>query len=138
MPGDGPIPKRDAERRRRNKPQVPTSTAAGAADVEVPAADPSWHPIALRWYESLAQSGQSHWYEPSDWWTAQYIATAMSRNLAQGGKMSSVMFSAVLSGMTELLTTEGARRRARVELEKAEPEADPSVTALDDYRRNLA
>jgi hypothetical protein len=37
--------------------------------------------------------------------------------------------------MTELLTTEGARRRARVELEREDPEAPPSVAIMEKYRR---
>jgi hypothetical protein len=64
---------------------------------------------------SLAESGQSQFYEPSDWAVARYVAEVMSRNLADGN-MSAVMFAAVMSAMTELLTTEGARRRARLEL----------------------
>ncbi len=39
--------------------------------------------------------------------------------------------------MTELLTTEGARRRARIELERAvKPEKPASVTIMEAYRRD--
>jgi hypothetical protein len=47
-----------------------------------------------------------------------------------------MLFSAVMAGMTELLTTEGARRRARVELECGEqPEEPASVAIMDRYRK---
>jgi hypothetical protein len=140
MGRNGPVPKRAAERRRRNKPEGGeiTSVPAPAGVVECPPADPAWHPIARRWYESLAGSGQALFYEPSDWATAQYVAEAMSRGL-QASRFSAQLFAATMAAMTELLTTEGARRRARMEIERsdAEKEQAASVTALDAYRDAL-
>jgi hypothetical protein len=103
----------------------------------MPAADPEWHDTAKHWFESLAESGQSRFYEPSDWWTAYYVATAMSKSLQ--GKMSSVMFAAVMSASAELMATEGSRRRLRLELDKntGDPDEAASVSALDDYRKTL-
>lgn len=131
----GPIPKRTTERRRRNKPTTPVTIAtAGPATVEQRDADPAWHPIAVEWFASLGQSGQAQFYEPSDWATARYVAHAMSVNLNSGQRLSGQLFASVMSAMTELLTTEGARRRARVELEKVEPKAPPSVALMAKYR----
>lgn len=133
----GPVPKREDVRRRRNKDEAgPVTKGFGARSVPVPEVNPNWHPIAQDWFKSLQESGQSYWYEPSDWATAVYVAEAMSRNL-KGGKFSAVLFSAVMSAMTELLTTEGARRRARMELEREESADDATVTAIDEYRRIL-
>lgn len=134
----GPVPKRSDQRRRRNVSDGPTLTkgASGGAPA-VPEADPEWHRIAADWFESLKDSGQSHYYEASDWATAVYVAEAMSRNL-KSGKFSAQLFQAVQSAMTELLTTEGARRRARVELEREMSEerpADPAVALLAEYRK---
>jgi uncharacterized sodium:solute symporter family permease YidK len=87
----------------------------------------------VRWYRSLAESGQSQFYEASDIAAAMYVAEAMSRSL--NGKLSSVMFAAVMSAMTELLTTEAARRRARIELERAvEQKEPPAVVSMAKYR----
>ncbi|WP_260476410.1 hypothetical protein [Streptomyces sp. WAC 06783] len=62
----------------------------------------------------------------------------MSRSLAQGN-FSAQLFQAVMSAMTDLLTTEGARRRARVELERGDAGEDPAeaprVTLMEAYRR---
>lgn len=138
---NGPVPKRESERRRNNKnPAGPTTHSPGAPVVTVPPADPEWLPLARDWYDSLAGSGQSRYYEPSDWMTAQYVATAMSRNLAQGGKMSSMMFGSVMSAMTELMTTEGSRRRLRLELDRnatTDADEDASVTSLAAYKGRL-
>ncbi|MEW2580139.1 hypothetical protein [Streptomyces syringium] len=106
--------------------------------VSWPEPEDSWHPIARDWYCSLSTSGQSQFYEPSDVATARYVAEAMSRNLA-GARFSAQLFAAVSSAMTELLTTEGARRRVRIELERepAEKGTPAGVTAIADYRAAL-
>lgn len=135
----GPVPKRSEERRRRNKPEggETTKVTVDEGKVEPPAVGADWHPIAVEWFESLADSAQSRFYEPSDWATARYIAEAMSKNL-QAGRLSGQLFAAVMSAMTDLLTTEGARRRARMEIERAPESAEPAgVTALNDYRKQL-
>jgi hypothetical protein len=137
----GPVPKRSTERRRRNKPEGAEVTTVPAAKqlVQSPPADESWHQIARNWYDSLATSGQAVFYEPSDWATARYVAEAMSRGLQQP-RFSAQLFAAVSSAMTELLTTEGARRRARLEIERGGNDVGKpaDVTALDDYRAALA
>ncbi|WP_367129941.1 MULTISPECIES: hypothetical protein [Streptomyces] len=134
------MPKRSAERRRRNKDGGELVRAASAPGVvEWPEPEPSWHVIACDWYRSLAASGQAQFYEPSDVATARYVAEAMSRNLGAGARFSAQLFAAVSSAMTELLTTEGARRRVRVELERepAEEGIPVGVTAIADYRAAL-
>jgi hypothetical protein len=158
----GPIPKRDEERRRRNEP------AGGPADkvemtkvdlakrianeVEIPAADRDWHPVARLWYESLASSGQSVFYEPSDWALAMLLAESLSRDLkpqsigiTEDGDVirAAVPFkgtslSAYLKGMNALMVTEGDRRRLRIELQRAKAlggdESSPTVASIAEQR----
>ncbi len=129
----GPVPKRDDMRRRQNKTDVETVTAPSAHPdgSTAPPADEGWHPIARRWYDSLANSGQSFFFEPSDWAQAAYVAEAMSRNLNQGQRLSGQLFAAVVSAASDLLTTEGSRRRLRIELSKAEAaEVDSGIADL--------
>jgi hypothetical protein len=137
----GPVPKRSTERRRRNAgSKVETVKVEGLGPVDMPAADPTWHQIAIDWYDSLAKSGQSIFYEPSDWQYARLVAEVMSRNLKQGKKFSAMLFTAVQSGMSDLLTTEADRRRVRMEIERDPPgDKQPAgVTAIADYRDRLA
>lgn len=130
------VPKRSEERRRRHKRDV--DKAPGAAAVTIPNPHPQWHPIARRWFASLAESGQSRYYEPSDWAAAEYVAESMSRNLKQGQRFSATLFASIVSAMNELLTTEGARRRVRIELERHPGGEHPAgVTALNEYRDML-
>lgn len=153
VPGSGgPIPKRSDQRRRRNQPEVPIDSAPAAPRAEPPAADDEWHPMARAWFESLAASGQSVFYEPSDWATAVLVAESMSRDLSEQVvgvtekgdilkakiPLKGASLAAYLKAMTVLLVTEGDRRRARLELERQRDaeQSDPAVALLDEYRRS--
>lgn len=136
----GPIPKRSDQRRRRNKDEIDTDSAPGAQGVEVPVAHEDWSEAATRWYEALGESGQSYWYEPSDWAQAWILAEMLDRVLTST-KPNAMMFNSWLQGAAELLTTEGARRRMRIELAKAgveDPEKDSAVSDLEAFRNRLA
>lgn len=146
----GPIPKRSTQRRRTNKPAAGEPTEAPAAvDVEPLEADPDWHPVAIRWFDSLAGSGQSRFYEPSDWATAYLLAESISRELsphlvALAGEVYTLTeaprgasLAAWLKGMTALLATEGDRRRAAIELQRGDGEEADGVSWLDDVRQRL-
>ena len=90
----GPVPKKDAERRRRNKsPEAEGSLSHIPADVvnvdellvgevEIPTPDEDWHPIALLIYESQMRSGQVAWMEPSDWSALYLLCESISRDLS--------------------------------------------------------
>lgn len=84
--------------------------------VAIPAADESWHPLARAWFDSLAISAQSKFYEPSDWAYAVVWTEILSRQLV--GRPSARMMAAWHSAATDLLTTEAARRRVRVEVDR--------------------
>jgi hypothetical protein len=136
MGARGPAPKRSDQRRRTNSP--PTEKGIGASKVTVPRPAPKWHPVAKRWFNSLAKSGQSRYYEPSDWALAYLLAESMSRDLSpqvvgtteKGDILRDIIplkgasLSAYLKAMGSLLVTEGDRRRAQLELERP-PEKDP-------------
>jgi len=138
MGARGPAPKRSSERRRRNKENQAEQVAPLIATVEIPPADESWHPIARRLYDSLAMSGQSRFYEPSDWAAAAYAAEITSRNLRQAKlRTSSQLAAAAWSMWSDLLVTEGMRRRARMEVERELAAKTENVTSIDDYRKAM-
>jgi hypothetical protein len=156
MGARGPVPKREAQRRRTNKPKQPTKKAAGAATVSIPRADPKWHPAAKRFYAALQKSGQHKFYEPSDWQLAWLTAESLSRDLKpqvigisdQTGKpvfavvpLKGASLAAYLKAFNALLVTEGDRRRLGIELERpgSSDQSDAGdVPSLDDYRKRLA
>lgn len=132
-----PTPKRSSERRRRNK-ESQVETVSRPGKVAVPAAADEWHPIAREWFEALGESGQSEFFEPSDWQAARYVAEVMSKHL-HSPRPSAQLFSGIWSAMTDLLSTEASRRKVRMEIERDQAAGKPAgVTALDEYRRQLA
>ncbi|HEX7164372.1 MAG TPA: hypothetical protein VF223_24405 [Trebonia sp.] len=140
MGARGPIPKRSEERMgHRSKQESDSHTRAPSgppADVpDLPEPDERWHPIATDWYLSLRESGQAAFYQPSDWAVARYVAELMSRGLSSDRPPNGQYVAALNSAMSSLLTTEGDRRRARIELERKEPGPKlAAVKPLDAYR----
>jgi hypothetical protein len=157
MPGvpgrGGPPPKRSDQRRRRNSPVRPVTKAPSGGDGYVPPkAETKWHAVARQWYESLAVSGQSRYYEPSDWAVAFLLAESMSRDLLpqvigftdrgevikESLPLKGASISGYLKGCTQLLVTEGERRRVQLELQRRRTdekgEEYGSVTWIDRYR----
>lgn len=135
----GPAPKRTDQRRRANKPEIPVVTAAASAKTEMPPPDDGWHPLARDMYCSLAVSGQSAFFEPSDWQAARFAAESTSR-LLYADRFSAVLLASVNSMWSGLLMTEADRRRLRIELEKpkADLDAAAAVSDLDAFRKRLS
>lgn len=144
----GPVPKRSEERlghrAKDEKPtQAPSATPRRIPMPRVPELD-TWHPLAKDWYCSLEHSGQSIYYEFSDWMTARMVAEQMSRELedkfvavSDAGEPIFVKapipgqsMNAILKAMSSLLVTEGDRRRASLELNRAANDRDEDAKIL--------
>ena len=145
MGSRGPVPKRQDQRRRVNKDPAGPVTKAPAGRTtarrpSIPAPDPEWHPLIRALYLAARRSGQSAFWEPTDWAMLRIGSEVMSAQL-QSGRPSAVMFAAWDALMARLLMTEGDRRRMRLELERA-PAADPDqqagVASMEDWRARLA
>lgn len=153
MPGErGPVGKRVDQRlgHQSKAARQAVTRAPGAEVVEVPEGDPDWHPIAARWYAALGQSGQSQFYESSDWLTAYAVAESMSREfhpqpmvIGKGADAHLEMvllppkaasLTAWLKAGSGLLVLEGDRRRVALELTRPEPEVE-GVSHLDELAR---
>lgn len=136
VPGrGGPVPKRSDQRRRRNKVDVDRAVADDV--VRGPAlVNRSKHsPPAVRFYEALRRSGQAVFFEPSDWAAAELVVLAIDAFVE---RPSAVMLASINSAMTNLLATEGDRRRVRLELERPDgTEVDDGVSELEEYRRRI-
>lgn len=114
----GPVPKRSEERIRRNKPEVEITKIETEGTVPVPPLDiDDPHPMIEDFYESLKDSAQTRFYEPSDWQFARFTLHFCNQ-LVKSGRPSAQMLAAVNSNLTEMLVSEGARRRVRMEVER--------------------
>lgn len=120
----GPVPKREEERIRRNKPDVELTKINVQGAVEQPELgmeDP--HSIVAGMWKALAESGQAQYYEPSDWEYARFTLHFADK-LLKSGKPSSNMLMAVNSAFGDLLVSEGQRRRVRMEVERNKAKAE--------------
>lgn len=136
----GPPPKRSSQRRRRNKPAleiVSNDSSVVPKPVKVPRVSPSWHPLMKDWFRSLKTSGQSAFYQESDWQTARLLAEVMSQELNSGEGVKASMLSEFNRAAASLMTTEGERRRLRVELAAGEPVQqvdDEAASVMTSYK----
>lgn len=140
MANYGPVPNHsdDLARPRSRKGGEQQAVTKGVARPSfAPSPDPNWHYIARMLWESLEASGQSDFYQQSDWAMAYSLCEDLSR-YKDSAKRSGQMLQTIYSAMGELLVTEGARRRVRIELESPEDDNEPaSVSVIADYRQQL-
>ena len=131
----GPIPKRSDERVRRNVEDVPVETITAIGPVEIPELGiPKPHPLIVDLYESMKNSAQSQYYEPSDWALARVTFHFLNKQL-RSTKPSAQMLASLFSQMTSLLLTEGDRRRVRIEIERNQNQPDNNVVQVADLFR---
>lgn len=127
MPGlgkPGPIGKRSEERVRRNKTGedgLMTESVQMIGDVEVPPLNlgVETHPLIQDLWDSLPSSGQTRFWEPSDWEYARITMYALN-NMLHSSKISAMLLSTIDAMMSKLLLTEGDRRRVKVEVQRNE------------------
>lgn len=138
----GPVPKRSEQRVRRNKEDVPVEKVSAIGTVVPPDLDlgSDWplHPLVQSLYESLKDSAQSRYYEPSDWQLARF-ALHFANQLLWSPKPSAQLLAEVTGMLSDLLVSEGDRRRVRLEIERGADKPDAEVIPISDvYRERLA
>lgn len=138
MGSRGPVPKRDDNRAgHRSKSERADKVVATMGAVDAPAPDSTWAPEARDWYLSLARSGQSFYYEPSDW-QRHRLTARMIHELVTSSRPSAELFKAVQSAMDAALDTEAARRRNRIEVDRERPTTGSDDAATDDAAAKVA
>lgn len=124
----GPAPKRDAQRRRRNKrPDAARGVADGINRAPKLTERTKHTAIAVRFWDRLGRSAQAVYFQESDWAFAELVVLAIDE-AKRNPKASNIR--AAMDGMSRLLVTEADRRRVRMELETAQGE-DPEEVAAD-------
>jgi hypothetical protein len=137
----GPVPNRpedlSRERDQNRGDRVPLAqgTLRPVNDVWAPAEH--WSDMVQELYLSAAESGQSDFYQKSDWMLWFSLCDDLDY-YKKMGKRSGQMLQTIYAAMTDLLVTEGARRKARVILSEPESEQnDAAVLQLADYKSAL-
>lgn len=113
--------------------------------VTVPDADESWHPIAKNLFNALKTSGQSQYYQNSDWAIAYSLCDDLSRYKraedrfedGQGKGGSAMKLTAIMNALGDLMVTEADRRRIHIELHEPSeaPKESPDVAIMAEYKR---
>jgi hypothetical protein len=134
----GPVPKRSEQRIRRNKPDVPVETVRALGAVIPPDFDVvDAHPLVVEMYLAMKESAQARYFEPSDWVYAKF-ALHFADGLLKSHRPSGQTLSVVQSMLGELLVSEGARRRVRLEVERSGSSGAEVLDIADMFRRRLA
>ena len=143
MATKGPVPKR-SDQRHGHRPKADADDITRITPTEEILGPPldleGCHPLAADWYDGLRRSGQAGLYQPSDWAQARIWTELISRALNQGDRPSAVLVAAWASGAGELLTTEGARRRMRLELDRpmrSDPYAEHAEATVSNIMARL-
>lgn len=147
----GRAPKRSTKRHgHRANDDVPATAPGGPSEQPPPRS--GWPKLVKDFYLALGRSGESQWYQASDWAAAQILCEAMARELrprivgyTENGKPirrqtppTAAALSAWFKAMASLMVTEADRRRMHLELEPPpKDEKDADVADFTDYARRL-
>lgn len=145
----GPVPKRDEERVRRNIPESPTETIKVIGAVQIPdlgdiSYDGETHPIVVEMYDAMKESAAVKFFEPTDWQFARLTLFTLNQELIAskhyGKPVGAMKLTAINQMLSALLLTEGDRRRARLEIERAQSDAETGkvLDVTDMLRQRLA
>jgi hypothetical protein len=133
---NGPVPKRSSERiRTHDNGAIEKVQAFGVVSKPKLGLGDDPHPIIIDFWDSIGESAQARYYEPSDW---QYLRVSLHflNKLLNTGKPSAQMLTVVNQMLTDLLVSEGSRRRVRMEIEREQTK--DNVVNIADYFRDLA
>lgn len=92
-----------------------------------------WDEVARMIWEAALSSGQADWYQNSDL-ALLYVACDELTRYRSSGKPSSMHLAEIMSILSNLLVSEGDRRKARLELQRpSEEPPELRVVAMSDY-----
>lgn len=123
-----------SERARKSRGHEVTKAPAGK-NVTIPDPDEDWSKVARMMWDAGLESGASEFYESTDYASLYLLCDQIDylyrTNKAGDSKpRSPEMFKAILSGLNDLLVSEGARRRLHVELIKPDPSDGAALAAV--------
>lgn len=140
----GPVPLRSDERLGHphgKADEVTPDKVVLSGAVEVPPVHEGWHGLAKSFYRSLIASGQSRYYEPSDWALAQLACHLLSDELRNEDGVNPRVMALFTDYSKRLLVSEADRRRHNMEVERVVAQSPTASTAgvsrLDDRREAL-
>lgn len=111
-----------------------TKIEVGPKKYEIKPAPEDWHEIAKMVYNAAVESPVAQsLYLSTDWAMLYSLCDDLSAYKAHPKGRSSMMATAVYSAMSNLLLTEGERRRVKVETIAPQKKSDPDAEAMAAY-----
>ena len=141
MPGVAPKPA--SKRRRRNVPasygaaQPTTGPAAPAQDRALGVDNP--HPLVVSMWDAVRSSCEARFYSEADWVRLRLELWNANRAMTAARPPSGHTWAAIQHGLTELLISPAAKRRAAIELQPPSPDSDEvaAVSMMSTYKSKL-
>jgi len=94
------------------------------------------HELIAEMYQSIKDSAITQFYEPTDWQFARITLFALNEELIaarhNGKPIGAMKLTAIIQMLSALMLTEGDRRRARIEIERAPIANGAKVIGLTD------
>lgn len=109
-----------------------------ADEIHWPEPMPFWHPLAVEWYEALQKPAIACFLQQTDVAQARIVAQTLTDQMSKAGGISAAAMPAIFSAMNDLLTTEGSRRKLRIEIGRRGDEEVAPVLDIVDRRNRLA
>lgn len=137
----GRPPKADSKRRRRNTPKSygaaePTTAPAAATATRALGIDGA-HPLITALWATVQESSEASFYSEADWQRLRLELWFADRSMA-GGQPSANAWTAIQSGMNEMLLSPAIKRRAGIELKRAvDTDAEAADEQLARYQQRL-
>ena len=136
----GPSPKPASKRRRANKPRTwgaaepVTAPAPGVQDRELGLEDP--HPLVVSMWENIQKSCEATFYSEADFARLRMEMWFANETMR---RPSAVAWQQVQRGLSEMLVSPAAKRRAAIELKAPVPDSDEiaAVSMMSGYRDKL-
>ena len=138
----GPVPKPASKRRRRN---VPVSYGA-AQPTTAPAAPPvdgrslgidNLHPLIASLWNTVQSSCESAFYSEADWERLRFELWYANQAMRSPRPISGHTWAAIQHGLTELLVSPAAKRRAAIEVKAPDTDEVRAVAMIGTYKSKL-
>lgn len=97
-----------------------------------------WHALAKGWYRSLQTSPQARFYVDSDVWAARLAAEMMTEMLENvDPSRAAALLKTIHSMMSDLMTTEGSRRRLAIEVATTAAAVESTEDKVHDLMKRI-
>lgn len=139
MPGTGPPPSENRRRRNQDTYADVKATVTDDGELSGPALEGVWSDTARAYWDTWRRSPQAKVFLVTDWMRLRMLIPLVESYLSTP---TPVKMAEIRQNETLLGATHTDRLRSRLKVDKSTPGAVEAVragvTALDEYRRNLA